>query len=216
MSYNLVIFDMDGTLIDSSRLLANAINHVRCQLHLPPMPQDTILSHVNAPHIDPAKYFYEVDRFEPIHEQWFSEYYSAHHATELQLYDGIRSLLIHLHDRGTTIAVATNAYRVSALESLEHLGIAPLFDAVVCQDDVPHPKPAPDMLYRILGAFHTPKGSAVFVGDGPRDEEAAIAAGIDFIMVDWGYTEHKAEKKVVRSVEELWKKLEGKSKNYQE
>ncbi len=208
MAYDLVIFDMDGTLVNSSQLLANAINHVRAQLDLPPMPQSAIIGQVNNLQINPAQYFYEVDQFEPIHERWFSEYYSAHHATELQLYDGIRSLLMQLHDRGIAIALATNAYRISALESLEHLGIASLFDAVACHDDVIHPKPAPDMLYRILEELHIPKESAVFVGDGPRDEEAAEAAGIDYIMVDWGYTEHEEGKRVVRSVEELWKILE--------
>ena len=208
MVYDLVIFDMGGTLIDSSRLLANAINHVRAQLDLPPMPQDAIVGQVNNHQINPAQYFYEVDQFEPIHETWFSEYYSANHATELQLYEGIRSLLSQLHDRGTAIALATNAYRISALESLEHLGIASLFDAVACHDDVIHPKPAPDMLYRILEELHIPKESTVFVGDGPRDEEASEAAGIDYIMVDWGYTEHEDGKRVVRSVEGLWEILE--------
>ncbi len=208
MAYDLVIFDMDGTLIDSSRLLANTINHVRAQLDLPPMPQDAIVGQVNNHQINPAQYFYEVDQFEPIHETWFSEYYSANHATELQLYEGIRSLLSQLHDRGTAIALATNAYRISALESLEHLGIASLFDAVACHDDVIHPKPAPDMLYRILEELHIPKESTVFVGDGPRDEEASEAAGIDYIMVDWGYTEHEDGKRVVRSVEGLWEILE--------
>ena len=203
MRYPLVIFDMDGTLIDSSRLLANAINHVRAQLHLPPMPQSAIIGQVNNHQINPAKYFYEVDRFEPVHETWFSEYYSAHHATELRLYTGIRSLLSQLHDRGTTLALATNAYRVSTLESLGHLGIDSLFDTIVCHDDVPNPKPAPDMLYHILEEHHLLKKSAVFIGDGPRDEEAAEAAGIDYIMVDWGYTEHDEEKEVVRNVEAL-------------
>lgn len=208
MAYDLVIFDMDGTLIDSSRLLANAINYVRAQLDLPPMLQEAIVGQVNNHRINPARYFYEVDQFEPIHETWFSEYYSANHATELQLYDGIRALLTHLHSRGTAIALATNAYRISAQESLEHLGIASLFDTVACHDDVIHPKPAPDMLHRILEELHIPKESAVFVGDGPRDEEAAEAAGIDYIMVDWGYTEHEENKRVVQSVEELGRKLE--------
>ncbi len=211
MVYDLVIFDMDGTLIDSSRLLANAINHVRARLDLLPMPQDMILSHINNHEINPARFFYETDHFEPIHEQWFSEYYSAHHAAQLQLYDGIQPLLNLLHDHGTALALATNAYRTSTLESLKHLGIDSCFESVVCQDDVPHPKPAPDMIDRILEITHLPKSSAVFVGDGPRDEAAAEAAGIDYIMVDWGYTEHDVRKEVVRSAEELRRKLESRN-----
>jgi phosphoglycolate phosphatase len=62
------------------------------------------------------------------------------------------------------------------------------------------------MLYRILSATNTDADRTVFVGDGPRDEQAARAAGIDYIMVDWGFTDHE-NKKVVKSVEGLKKEL---------
>ena len=204
MAYDLVIFDMDGTLVDSSRLLANAINHVRSRLDLPPMPYESIIGAINDHRLNPVRYFYNAEAFLPIHEQYFSEYYSQNHATQLSLYPGIKPFLSSLKSAGKLLALATNAHRNSALESLEHLGIASVFDAIACHDDVAHPKPAPDMLYYILEELHIPKASAVFVGDGPRDEEAAAAAGIDYIMVDWGFTEHAAGKRVVRSVEELW------------
>ncbi len=204
---SLVIFDMDGTLIDSSGLLANAINHVRAKLGLPPMPHDQIIGQVNNHQVNPAHYFYEVERFEPIHETWFSEYYSAHHDRQLRLYDGIRELLVSLKEQGRVLAVATNAYRSSTLESLRSLSIESYFDALVCQDDVPRPKPAPDMLYHLLEKLNTPREKAVFVGDGPRDEEAAQAAEIDYMMVEWGFTDH-ADKPVIKSVEELKRKLD--------
>jgi len=208
MRNSLVIFDMDGTLVDSSYIIANAINYVRGKLGLPPMPHDQIIGQVNNHQLNPAQYFYETDRFEPIHEQWFSEYYSDHHDRELRLYDGIKELLTSLKEQGRRLAVATNAYRSSTYESLRHLGIEPMFDVVMTAEDVPHPKPAPDMLYRILEELNTPKEEAVFIGDGPRDEEAAQAAGIDYIMVDWGFTDHNG-KEAVHSVAELKKKLEG-------
>jgi len=207
MNKSLIIFDMDGTLVDSSRLLANAINHVRSRLGLPPMPYDAIIGAVNDHHLNPARYFYESEQFLPIHEQYFSEYYTANHTTQLRLYKGIHPLLKSLKAAGKTLALATNAHRISALESLEHLGITSCFDAVACHDDVPHPKPAPDMLYHILKTLDLPKQSALFVGDGPRDEEAAEAAGIDYLMVDWGFTEHAEDKRVVRSAGALRKIL---------
>ena len=202
MTKSLIIFDMDGTLIDSSRLLANAINYVRGKLALPPMPPQYIIAEINNHQHNPARFFYETDQFEPIHEEWFGEYYTAHHHEELQLYDGIRELLIVLKEQGRHLAVATNAYRSSTIESLRALEIEHFFDAVVCQDDVANPKPAPEMLYRILDRLQTPKENAIFIGDGPRDEEAAQAAGIDYIMVDWGFTDHH-DRAVVKSVEEL-------------
>ncbi len=204
---SLVVFDMDGTLIDSSGLLANAINHVRSRLHLPPLPPDQIIGQVNNHRINPAQYFYGIDHFEPIHEQWFSEYYTAHHDRELRLYDGVASLLKELKERGYRIALATNAYRGSTFESLQHLKIVSCFDAVATAEDVEHPKPAPDMLFLILRMLDLPVESALFVGDGPRDEEAAQAAGMDYIMVDWGFTDHPKNKQVIRDIDQLGKRL---------
>ena len=208
MKKSLLIFDMDGTLIDSSRTIANSINHVRAQMDLAPMPHEQIISKVNDHSISPAAYFYEIEAFEPIHEQWFNEYYTQNHARELTLYDGIYALLSWLKEQGTLIALATNAYRISALESLRHFGIDSFFDAVVCADDVRRSKPAPDMLYRILLALEKSNEEAIFVGDGPRDEDAAEAAAMDYLMVDWGFTEHSRDKSVISSVAELRERLE--------
>ncbi len=203
MKKSLVIFDMDGTLIDSSRTIANSINHVRHNMDLPPMTHEQIISKVNDHSISPAEYFYEVEKFEPLHEKWFNEYYTQNHATELALYPGIYALLEWLQRRGAKVALATNAYRISTLESLRHFGIEQFFDVVACNDDVHTGKPAPDMLYKILLELDKTNEEAIFVGDGPRDEDAAEAAAMDYLMVNWGFTEHGRDKSVIGSVAEL-------------
>jgi len=207
-SKTVVIFDMDGTLIDSSATIANSINHVRKNLDLKPMSNEHIISKINDHTVSPAEYFYEIDEFEPIHEQWFSDYYSQHHGTELALYDGIYELLQSLHSRGVLVALATNAYRVSTLESLRHFGIEQYFDMVVCADDVRRGKPYPDMLYKILLELDADNTKAIFVGDGPRDQDASEAAYIDYLMVDWGFTEHSQDSKVICSTQELMSALD--------
>lgn len=199
---DLIIFDMDGTLVNSSITIANAINYVRKQLGFEPMDAGKILAHVNDPTINPAQFFYHAPRFEHDHERWFSEYYTRHHGRELVLYEGVRELLADLKEAGFKLAVATNAYRKSTIESLTHLGIYVLFDAIACYDDVNKGKPYPDMLFKLLDELHVAKERALFIGDGPRDEQAAQRAGIDYIMVDWGFTDH-AHDNVVHTVEEL-------------
>lgn len=199
-----VIFDMDGTLVNSSVTLANAINYVREQLYLPRLKSEDILSRVNDHSINPAEYFYKSKSFLPAHEKWFSEYYSAHHGRELELYDGIEEMILELKNREFKIAIATNAYRRSALESLTHLGIVEYFDSVVCFDDVGKGKPEPDMLYKILEDFSIESHEAIFIGDGERDKMAADNANMDFIMVNWGFTDHHD---AISSVEHLKKLL---------
>ncbi len=204
MSQKLIIFDMDGTLVNSSLTIANAINYVRQRLGYEPMEPEYILKHVNDHTVDPARFFYHAKAFEPKHEQWFSEYYTNNHEKELVLYDGIRELLESLKAEGNKLAVATNAYRNSTIESLTHLDIYNYFDTLACYDDVPKGKPHPDMLYKILEELKHPKEKSRFVGDGPRDEMASRQAGIPYVMVDWGFTEHN---NAVHSVEELKKIL---------
>ena len=200
MKEKLIIFDMDGTLVNSSITIANAINYVRQNLNLAPMEQEQILRLVNDHTVNPAEVFYEREIFEPIHEKWFTEYYTNNHANELVLYDGIKELLEELKNKDHIIGLATNAYRGSTLESLTHLDVHDYFDGIVCYDDVENGKPHPDMLYKLLDELNYSNEQTLFIGDGPRDEVASQRAEIPYIMVDWGFTEHT---NAVQSVKEL-------------
>lgn len=201
----LIIFDMDGTLIDSSLTLARAINSVRKQLGLEKMNEKHILSKVNQADLNPAKYFYETDSFTTQHEKWFATYYSENHEKELRLYEGIKEFLDELLKKNYIIALATNAYRVSTLQSLSYLKITDRFSAIACHDDVAQGKPYPDMLYKILDELNIKSHEAIFVGDGERDELASKASNIDYIMVSWGFSEH--EDNVVHTVQQLKEKI---------
>lgn len=192
---------MDGTLVNSSLTIVNAINYVRRYLGYAPMDPEDILEKVNDPTINPAYTFYHARDFEPIHEELFMRYYTNNHNKELALYDGVDMLLEALKDHNKSIALATNAYRHSTIESLRHLGIEKYFDSIVCYDDVLRGKPEPDMLYRILEELGHPKDHTLFVGDGARDQFAAQKAGIDYVMVDWGFSNHQS--RAVGSIEAL-------------
>ena len=200
MSQKLIIFDMDGTLVNSSLTIANAINYVRQNLGFEPMEQEYILRSVNDHTINPAQKFYHAEAFDEDHERWFTEYYTKNHKQELVLYDGIKELLESLKAKEYALAVATNAYRGSTIESLSHLDIYDHFDSIACYDDVAKGKPHPDMLHKILEELDMDAHEALFIGDGPRDEMASKKAEIEYIMVDWGFTDHSD---AVRSVDDL-------------
>jgi len=206
MQKKLIIFDMDGTLVNSSITIANAINYVRKNLGFEPMDEERILRLVNDHTINPAQTFYHAKAFDADHERWFSEYYTKNHESELVLYKGIKEMLIALKEKGKKLAVATNAYRGSTIESLTHLEVLDLFDGIACYDDVAQGKPHPDMLYKLLDELDVTENETIFIGDGPRDEMAAKEAKMDYIMVEWEFTNH-GDKDVVCSVEELKEKL---------
>ena len=206
MQKKLIIFDMDGTLVNSSLTIANAINYVRQNLGFDAMEQEYILRLVNDHTINPAQKFYHAQSFDTDHEKWFSEYYTKNHESELVLYEGIKEMLEGLKDKGHTLGVATNAYRGSTIESLTHLDVYDLFDGIACYDDVAQGKPHPDMLYKLLDELEHSSHESLFIGDGPRDEIASQRAEIDYIMVDWGFTEHT---EAVQTVGDLHKILIG-------
>ncbi len=202
----LIIFDMDGTLVDSSITLVNAINHVRFNLSLEPMSRDNILSKLNDHTINSAQYFYETNSFKADHEIWFSEYYKNNHKRELKLYNGVKELLEELKKKGFKLAIATNAYRISTNQSLIYLDIKEYFNTVACSDEVKRGKPYPDMLYKILDELKIETKDALFIGDGERDLEASKNANIDYIMVHWGFSTHNKED-AVSTIRELKKKI---------
>ncbi len=179
----LAIFDMDGTLVDSSKTLANAINYVRGKLNLKPLEESVILEQINNPNCNLPKFFYEVDKLEDFHEQYFSEYYSKNHDKELMLFDGAKEMLEELKSKGVKLAIATNAYRKSTLEALKHLKIDKYFDDIVCFDDVQKGKPHPDMLFYLLNKNKINPKKAMFIGDSDRDKLAAKAANIKYLSV---------------------------------
>jgi len=203
MKKKLIIFDMDGTLVNSSLTIANAINYVRQNLGFELMESSFILSKVNDHTINPAQLFYHAKAFDADHERWFSEYYTKNHEKELVLYDGIKEMLHTFQDKGYQLAVATNAYRGSTIESLGHLEVLEMFASLGCYDDVPEGKPNPAMLHKVLGELNVTVDESIFIGDGPRDEIAAKNCNMDYIMVDWGFTEHTDAVRTVGELEAL-------------
>lgn len=194
---------MDGTLIDSSKLLANSINYVRQNLALPQMEEETILQAINDESINAPMFFYESEFFEDFHTEFFNEYYQAHYKTDSRLYPYAKELLEKL-SKTHKISLATNAYKKSAHTILFALGIEHFFDIIICGDEVPNPKPHPQMIDMIVDFYEDDKSKFLMVGDSTRDELCAKNAGIDSVLVEWGFSSHESS---IHSFEELEKLL---------
>ena len=197
-----IIFDMDGTLIDSSKLLANSINYVRQNLGLEKLDDETILKAINDESVNAPMFFYESEEFEEFHTEFFNEYYQAHYKTDSKLYPYAKELLEKL-SKTHKVSLATNAYKKSAYTILFALGIEHYFDIIICGDEVEHPKPHPQMLNMIIEFYEDEKSKFLFVGDSTRDELCAKNAGIDSVLVEWGFSEHKNSVNSFKELEEL-------------
>jgi len=200
----LIMFDMDGTLINSGNMIANTINYVRQNLGFAPMTKDFILEKVNDPTINSAEFFYGTVHFTDQQSKLFETYYHKHCLTDLEIYDGIEKLLEDL--KGDFIfSVATNANSEFAHKMLNHLEIGKYFKTVVGYNDVVKPKPHPEMVYKILEQINTTKEKSLLVGDSHKDIQAATNAGVDSILVNWGFSNHTEN--AIESVKELEKRI---------
>ncbi len=196
----LVMFDMDGTLVDSSNAIVNTINFVRDNIGLEKLEKNYVLEHINDPNINSAEFFYGTKHFTDKQTYLFEKYYNENCLNDIYLYDGIRELIENLN-KDCKLAVATNASSIFAKKMLIHLDIHHHFDMLVGYNDVTNPKPHPEMVHKILNGLDTAKHKAVLIGDSKKDTQAASSAGIDSILVNWGFTDHEDD--ALESVEEL-------------
>jgi phosphoglycolate phosphatase len=203
----LIIFDMDGTLVNSGYAIANTVNHVRVNLGLEKMEHDFILKNVNDININSAEFFYETKDFTVEQTKLFSEYYEKNCLDDLVLYDGIKELLENFKGE-FKFSVATNANSIYARKMLNHLEIDKYFSSILGYNDVAKPKPHPDMVHKILDMHDIKKQNAQLVGDSLKDTTAAFNAGIDSVLVNWGFSDYKEN--AINSVDELIKKIEKK------
>ncbi|XOB60834.1 HAD family hydrolase [Campylobacterota bacterium DY0563] len=200
----LIMFDMDGTLIDSGTSITNTINHVRENLGFEKMEKSFVLEKLNDPNINAAKFFYGTENFTEQQKVLFEEYYHKNCLKDLEIYEGIEKLIDDLNGE-FTLAVATNASSVFARKMLGHLEIEKYFKSILGYDSVKMPKPHPEMVYKILDNHNIQKQNAQMIGDSHKDIMAATNAGIDSVLVNWGFSNH--DKDAIESIEELEKRI---------
>ncbi len=207
----LIIFDMDGTLIDSSRSMTKSINYVRSHLSLPPFSVEKVVKLINEPDNDLPKLFYE-DKM-PYSEcrKIFEKHYHQNCLVDMDLYDGVEEMLKALSKR-YNLAILSNAYGDFVRKMIKHKGVDRYFELMIGSDDIGCRKPDPGGIFHTLDKLKFEKSRALYIGDSLKDEMAAKNAGIKYIFVDWGFGECKnpdatISKDSIREIEDIVKSL---------
>ena len=184
-----VLFDLDGTLIDSLEDLTDAVNHVRGAFFQPPLTSESVRSKVGKGVRDLVRRILP-DALESEIESavsLFRDFNSRHIADKSHLYPGILETLKELAARNIKMAVITNKSEDLGVQLLQALEINPLFEDICGGDTYPERKPSPLPLFKVaekLGVLHH---ECVMVGDSINDIQAGQRANITTIGCTWGY-----------------------------
>jgi phosphoglycolate phosphatase len=206
-SLRAVLFDFDGTLGDSYPAITASVNHVRARHGLPPLSEPEVRRHVGrGPH-------YLLGHTVPAGSiEANIVAYRAHHPSVLRegtrLLPGAADVLRALHERGLRLGICSNKPVAFTRELIDYLGVQSFLDVVFGPEDVPRPKPAPDMLRAALLRLDVPAREALYVGDMVVDIQTARKAGVSVWVVPTGSDEIKTLERarpdrLLRDLEEL-------------
>lgn len=189
--FDAIIFDLDGTLVDSGQDLANSVNCAREEMGLPGIPEDLVYSYIGdgaptlirramGPDADPEllQHAYDV----------FMNHYSQHLLDHTSLYPGVTETLQEL--QGISLGVLTNKHLSASEKILESLGVRHYFAAVYGGNCFPQKKPDPMGVQKMLENFQVSANRAIIVGDSRVDVLTGENAGILTCGVTYGLSSH--------------------------
>ena len=185
MKYRLLVFDWDGTIIDSASTIAECIRDASRELGLE-VPERERASHVIGLGLHDAMRIAVPGLPAQRYPEFVASYRSHFLARKdaMQLFEGMRPLLAELSQKHL-LAVATGKGRAGLDRDLEHHGLKPLFTASRCADET-NPKPHPAMLMELMAELSVEKERSLMIGDTSHDLEMARAAGVDALAVTYG------------------------------
>jgi phosphoglycolate phosphatase len=184
--YQVVVFDWDGTLMDSTRDIVRSMQLACADLDLP-VPSDQQAAWVIGLSLERALE-HVVPDLDEANRARFLERYRFHYLTrdrELRLFDGVRPMLDALTRKGVHLAVATGKSRVGLNRALETADIGHYFEATRCADETLG-KPHPQMLFELMDEMAAEPNAVLMIGDTSHDLNMAANAGVHGLAVTYG------------------------------
>jgi pyrophosphatase PpaX len=189
--YPIVLFDLDGTVIDTGSIILASMRHAAETVIGGSYTDEQLMAAVGGPGLESQMQALDPDRVEEL-----VRVYRAHneplHDT-ISVFEGMPAVLDELRDRGHRLGIVTAKRRLTVDLAFARIPIEHLFETVVGGDETERHKPDPQPLELALERLGASPGEAAYVGDSPFDMQAAKAAGLYAIGVSWGRI-HPAER----------------------
>jgi len=181
-----VLFDLDGTLIDSVQLILESYRHTLASHGLPPRSDEEWLSGVGTPlSAQFAAWGDDPGMMEALIAT-YREYNLANHDRMVRVFPGIVDVVNALRERDVPMGLVTSKARKGALRGLRLVGLADAMDVLVCADEVTNAKPHPEPVATAVRLLGADPGTTVYVGDSIHDLHSGRGAGVHTAAVLWG------------------------------
>ena len=196
--FDTVVYDLDGTLIDSAKDMQLAVSHVLADHGLPTVSEEDVRIFMGqGSKVTMAKAFARHgkvldDRALSAVTREFVRYYAADPVGHTVAFDGVAQVVGHFDELGLKQGVCTNKFEAPSRTILEHLKLMPPIADLAGADTFPVRKPDPRHILMLVERMGGDPGRAVMIGDSIHDVEAAHGAGLPAVLVSWGYTERPA------------------------
>ncbi|RAQ30484.1 phosphoglycolate phosphatase [Hydrogeniiclostridium mannosilyticum] len=185
--YKTVLFDLDGTLLDTSKGILGAVKYAQQQMNLPSLPDSRLREFIGPPPVESYKRIFGVDEAIAQQAAFFHRKYGSERGLfEAQHYPGISELLQNLKNSGRFLGVATLKREDTAQKILAHFNLKQYFD-VIAGIDTKEQLSKSDIIQAALKEMGQTNASAVLIGDSQYDAEGAEKAGVSFIGVTYGF-----------------------------
>ena len=211
MRFPIVLFDLDGTIVDSGWIILASYRHATTTVLGRDYPDDVLLARVGAGDLEEQMREFDAERSDEL-ARAYREFYAPLHS-ELQAFPGMLELLRRLDEEGRTLGIVSAKRHDIVQLALDALGFGDTLDIVVGSDEAPRGKPHPDQILLALNRLGADPDQTAYVGDAPFDVAAAKAAGVHAVGVTWGgiHTRERMEGEgpdaVVDTAEELYAAL---------
>jgi len=179
-----VIFDMDGTLTQTNRLIFDTFNYIARKYRGRTYSEQEITAMFGPPEEGALLQIVEEGQIQMVMEDYL-QFYRGHHKELARLYPGITELLSYLKSRGIKLALFTGKGIHTTTITLEEFGLEAYFDYVVTGNDVANHKPSSEGIRKILSHFSLEPAEALMVGDSVGDVKSSHEAGVKIAAVLW-------------------------------
>lgn len=189
MKYTAVIFDLDGTLLDTLGDISGAVSYALSRFSFPSIDREGVRARIGDGAYKLMERCFPKGTAEEVINQslvYFREYYREHPVVTTRPYEGISAMLDTLKENGVRMAVASNKDDVLVKHLMDKY-FPGVFLAACGVSETRRRKPSPDIPEAALAALGAEREEVLFVGDSLTDKQTATACGFDFLYVPWGY-----------------------------